>query len=221
MKKTIFILSAILVANISFGQMPDKFVKAMEAKIALIDSTHTAEGYTDLANAFERIADAEKNQWLAYYYAAYCNASAGTIAGAGGDMMAAKADKTDPYADKADKQIKKAEELAKNNSEIFIVKKMIATLRMLGDPMNRYMTYGPEAQAMLDEAKKLNPDNPRVYILEGQDKFYTPEQFGGNKEEAKVLFEKAQKLYDTFKPETSIHPNWGKSQVAYFLSQYK
>jgi len=221
MKKTIFILSAILVANISFGQMPDKFVKAMESKIALIDSTHTAEGYTDLANAFERIADAEKNQWLAYYYAAYCNASAGTIAGAGGDMMAAKADKTDPYADKADKQIKKAEELAKNNSEIFIVKKMIATLRMLGDPMNRYMTYGPEAQAMLDEAKKLNPDNPRVYILEGQDKFYTPEQFGGNKEEAKVLFEKAQKLYDTFKPETSIHPNWGKSQVAYFLSQYK
>jgi len=221
MKKTIFILSAILIASFSYAQMPDKFVKAMEAKIALIDSTHTVEGYTDLANAFERIADAEKNQWLAYYYAAYCNASAGTIAGAGGDMMAAKADKTDPYADKADKQIKKAAELAKNNSEIFIVKKMIATLRMLGDPMNRYMTYGPEAQAMLDEAKKLNPDNPRVYILEGQDKFYTPEQYGGSKEEAKVLFEKAQKLYETFKPETNIHPNWGKSQVAYFLSLYK
>ena len=221
MKKTIFILSAILVASYSFAQMPDKFVKAMEVKIAAIDSTHTAEGYTDLANAFERIADAEKNQWLAYYYAAYCNASAGTIAGAGGDMMTAKADKTDPYADKADKQIKKAEELAKSNSEIFIVKKMIATLRMLGDPMNRYMTYGPEAQAMLDEAKKLNPDNPRVYVLEGQDKYFTPEQFGGSKDEAKVLFEKAQKLYETFKPETTIHPNWGKSQVAYFLSLYK
>ena len=221
MKKTIFILTAILAASFSFAQMPDKFVKAMETKIALIDSTHTVEGFADLANAFERIADAEKNQWLAYYYAAYCNASAGTLAGAGGDMMAAKADKTDPYADKADKQIKKAEELAKKNSEIFIVKKMIATLRMLGDPMNRYMTYGPEAQAMLEEAKKLNPENPRVYILEGQDKFYTPEQFGGSKEEAKVLFEKAQKLYDTFKPETSIHPNWGKNQVAYFLSQYK
>ena len=221
MKKTIFILSAILVANFSFAQMPDKFVKAMETKIALIDSMHTVEGYTDLANAFERIADAEKNQWLAYYYAAYCNASAGTMAGAGGDMMAAKADKTDPYADKADKQIKKAEEMMKNNSEIFIVKKMIATLRMLGDPMNRYMTYGPEAQSMLDEAKKLNPENPRVYILEGQDKYFTPAEFGGSKEEAKTLFEKAQKLYDTFKPETSIHPNWGKTQVTYFLSLYK
>jgi hypothetical protein len=221
MKKTIFILSAILVASFSFAQMPDKFVKAMEAKIALIDSTHTAEGFTDLANAFERIADAEKNQWLAYYYAAYCNASAGLMAGAGGDIMTAKADKTDPYADKADKQIKKAEELMKNNSEVYIVKKMIATLRMIGDPMNRYMTYGPEAQAMLDEAKKIDANNPRAYLLEGQDKFYTPEQFGGSKEEAKVLFEKAKQLFEAFKPGSTIHPNWGKGQVTYFLSQYK
>ena len=221
MKKTIIILSAIFVATLSFAQMPDKFVKAMENKIAEIDTTHTAQGFTDLANAFERIADAEKNQWLAYYYAAYCNASAGSLIGTGGDMMTSKADKTDPYADKADKQISKAEELMKNNSEIYVVKKMIATLRLLGDPMNRYMTYGPEAQAMLDEAKKLNAENPRVYILEAQDKYFTPEQFGGNKEEAKVLFEKAQKLFETFKPETSIHPNWGRSQVAYLLSLYK
>lgn len=221
MKKTILILFAVFVTSFAFAQMPEKFVKAMENKIATLDTTRSAEGFTDLANAFERIADAEKNQWLAYYYAAYCNATAGTMAGAGGDMMAAKADKTDPYADKAEKQIKMAEEMMKNNSEIFVVKKMIATLRMLGDPMNRYMTYGPEAQAMLDEAKKLNPDNPRVYILEGQDKYFTPAEFGGSKEEAKILFEKAQKLYDTFKPETSIHPNWGKSQVTYFLSLYK
>src|SRR5688500_7413999 len=110
MKQTIFMLSAILIASFSFAQMPDKFVKAMEAKIAAVDTTISVQGLTDLANAFERIADAEKNQWLAYYYAAFCNASAGLMTGAGGDMMAAKADKTDPYADKADKQIKKAEE---------------------------------------------------------------------------------------------------------------
>ena len=221
MKKTIFILTAVLFASFSFAQMPEKFVKAMEPKIAALDTTRTVQGFADLANAFERIADAEKNQWLAYYYAAYCNASAGTLAGADGDMMAAKADKTDPYADKADKQIKKAEEMMKNNSEIYIVKKMIATLRMLGDPMSRYMTYGPEAQAALDEAKKLDANNPRVYLLEAQDKYFTPEQFGGSKDEAKVLFEKSQKLFETFKPGSTIHPNWGKGTVTYFLSQYK
>ena len=221
MKKTIFILSAILVASFSFAQMPDKFVKAMEAKMTAIDTTISVQGLTDLANSFDRIAEAEKNQWLAYYYAAYCNATAGLMVGSSGDMMAAKADKTDPYADKADNQIKKAEEMMKNNSEIFIVKKMIATLRMMGDPMNRFMTYGPEAQTMLDEAKKLDPNNPRVYLLEGQDKFFTPEQFGGSKDEAKVLFEKAKQLFESFKPGSTIHPNWGKSSVTYFLSQYK
>ena len=221
MKKTIFILSAILVASFSFAQMPEKFVKAMEAKMAAIDTTISVQGLTDLANSFERIADAEKNQWLAYYYAAYCNASAGLMAGSGGDVMVAKADKTDPYADKAEAQIKKAENLMKSNSEIFVVKKMIATLRMIGDPMNRYMTYGPEAQAALDEAKKLDTNNPRVYLLEAQDKYFTPEQFGGSKEEAKVLFEKAKQLFETFKPASTVHPNWGKGSVTYFLSLYK
>lgn len=221
MKKTIFILSALLAVNILMAQMPDKYVKAMESKIAMLDTTNSIDGLVDLANAFERIAEAEKNQWLAYYYAAFCNATAGLMTGSGGDMMAAKADKTDPFADKAEKLAGKAEELMKNNSEIFVVKKMIATLRMLGDPMNRFMTYGPEATAMLDEAKKLNPDNPRVYLLEAQDKFYTPEQFGGSKEEAKVLFEKSKQLFESYKPETTVHPNWGRSQVTYFLSQYK
>ena len=219
MKKSISILSILLAANFSFAQMSDKFVTAMESKVIAMDTTHSAEGLTELANAFERIADAEKNQWLAYYYAAYCNASAGSIMGSGGDMMSAKADKTDPFADKAEKLINKAEELMKNNSEIFVVKKMIATLRMLGDPMNRYMTYGPEAQAMLDEAKKLNPDNPRVYLLEGQDKFFTPEQFGGSKAEAKVLFETAIKKFEAAKPETTIHPSWGLPTTKYFYSQ--
>lgn len=221
MKKTIFILTAVLTSHILFAQMPDKFVKAMEPKIAAVDTTISVQGLTDLANAFERIAEAEKNQWLAYYYAAYCNATAGLVVGSGGDIMTAKADKTDPYADKADKQIKKAEEIMKNNSEIYVVKKMVASLRMIGDPMNRYMTYGPEAQAMLDEAKKLDVNNPRVYLLEGQDKFFTPQEFGGSKEEAKVLFEKSKQLFETFKPASTVHPNWGKGSLNYFLSQYK
>ncbi|HET6721518.1 MAG TPA: hypothetical protein VFH07_02160 [Chitinophagaceae bacterium] len=221
MKKTIFILCIMFIAGFSFAQMPEKFVKAMEPKIAAVDTTSSIQGLTDLANAFERIAEAEKNQWLAYYYAAFCNASAGLMVGGGGDIMAAKADKTDPYADKAEKQIKKAEEMMKDNAEIYIVKKMIATLRMIGDPMNRYMTYGPEAQAMLDEAKKLDANNPRVYLLEGQDKFYTPQEFGGSKEEAKILFEKSKQLFETFKPASTVHPNWGKGTVSYMLSQYK
>ncbi len=218
MKKTIFILNILLAANFSFAQMPDKFMNAMEAKVAAADTTQSVEGLQELANSFERIADAEKNQWLAYYYAALCNVNAGLRMG-GTDIMAGNPDKTDPMADKADGLIKKAEALSKNNSEIFVVKKMIATLRMMGDPMNRYMTYGPEAAEALETAKKLNPENPRIYMLEGQDKFFTPEQFGGSKTEAKVLFETAIKKFEAAKPETNIHPAWGLGTTKYFHAQ--
>jgi len=218
MRKTIFVVTVLLVANFSFAQMSDKFVKAMEAKVVAADSTQSAEGMIDLANAFERIAEAEKTQWLAYYYAALCNVNAGLRMG-GSDIMQGNPEKTDPLADKADVLIKKAEEMMKDNSEIFVVKKMIATLKMMGDPMNRFMTYGPEASTALATARKLNPDNPRTYLLEGQDKFFTPEQFGGSKTEAKVLFETAIKKFELQKPETNIHPSWGLVSTKYFYAQ--
>ena len=135
--------------------------------------------------------------------------------------MGGFADKTDPVCEKAEQLLTKAEALAKDNSEIYVVKKMIATLRMTADPMNRYMQYGPQAQQALETAKKLNPENPRVYLLEGEDKFFTPEQYGGSKEEAKKLFEEALQKYDSFKPASSIDPNWGRNTTQYFLSQAK
>jgi CHASE3 domain sensor protein len=95
---------------------------------------------------------------------------------------------------------------------------MIATMRMMGDPMNRWQKYGPEAAQALAKAKALDANNPRTYLLEGQDKYYTPEQFGGSKTEAKKLFEKAKELYTTVKPASEIHPHWGMGQTMYFLS---
>jgi hypothetical protein len=127
----------------------------------------------------------------------------------------------DQIADKAETLLNKAEEMSKDNSEIYCVKKMIATLRMTADPQTRYQTYGPLATEALAKAKSLDPKNPRVDFLEGQDKFFTPEQFGGSKSDAKLLFEESLKLFESAKPKTSIDPHWGKRQVTYFLGQIK
>jgi hypothetical protein len=175
----------------------------------------------DLSAAFERIGDAEKTQWLPYYYAALTQINSGYMISMGNGMKGGVADKIDPIADKAEQLIGKAEELNKDNSEIYIIKKMIATLRLTADPMNRYMQYGPEAQQALDKAKQLNPENPRVYLLEGEDKLFTPEEYGGSKEEAKKLFEQAIQKFDSFKAASSIDPNWGRHTTEYFLSQIK
>lgn len=215
MKKFLF-LTLLFSAALAGQSQSDKFKKAMEQWVPVFDTTYSADGFLTLSNTFQRIADAEKNQWLPYYYAALTQVNAGFMLTGG---QGGAADKTDPIADKAEQLLNKAEELVKDNSEIFCVKKMIATLRMTADPMNRYMTYGPTAQVALSTAKKLNPDNPRVYLLEGQDKFYTPEQYGGSKSEAKKLFETAISKFDVYKPESNIHPNWGMAQLKYFMSQ--
>ena len=217
MKKIILSLMALALINISWGQS-EKYMKAMQPNVAAVDTIRTGEGWATIANTFQRIADAEKNQWLPYYYAALANVMHGYMQGQGGAMNVAK---SDPLADKAEELLNKAEALSKDNSEIFIVRKMIATLRLMADPMNRFQIYGPKAAEALQKAKALNADNPRVYLLEGQDKFFTPEQFGGSKTEAKVLFDESVKKFESFKPASSLHPQWGKSHAAYFLSQIK
>lgn len=217
MKKQILFIVAGFFAITSFSQS-EKYTKAMEQLVPAVDTTMTTDGLNNLANSFQRIADAEKNQWLPYYYAALANVNAAYMMSMGQMGMA---DKTDPIADKAELLLNRADELSKDNSEIYCVKKMIASLRLIGDPQNRYMTYGPAAEEALATAKSLNPGNPRVTLLEAQDKMFTPEQFGGSKTEAKVLFEEAVKKFEAFKPESAIHPVWGMRSAQYFLTQLK
>jgi hypothetical protein len=98
---------------------------------------------------------------LPYYYAALAEVNAG-YSTMNGKMSGGMGDKLDPIADKAEILLNKAEAMSKDNSEIYIVKKMIASLRMLADPMSRYMTYGPQAAEALELAKKFNSENPRA-----------------------------------------------------------
>lgn len=218
MKKFFLLIIVSAFALTGFSQS-EKYVKAMEQLVPTVDTLWNADGLRDLSNSFERIANAEKNQWLPFYYAALCRVNAGYAISMSGGGMGGNAAQTDPEADKAEELLNKAEALSKDNSEIFIVKKLIATLKLLGDPMNRYMTYGPAAAQALATAKKINPNNPRVYLQEGLDKYNTPEQFGGSKTEGKKILEVAVQKYESFKPESSIHPSWGLGQAQYYLSQ--
>lgn len=205
---------------ITASAQSEKYLKAMEALVPAIDSTRNHDALIDLSNSFERIANAEKIQWLPFYYAALANINAGysfTMDGGFGDKTA----DIDPLADKAEVFINKAEALSKDNSEIWVLKKMLASVRMMGNPMARFQEYGAIAAAALETAKKLNADNPRIYLLEGQDLYFTPEQFGGDKQEARKRFETTISKFEIYKTESSIHPNWGLGQSKYFLSEIK
>jgi hypothetical protein len=218
MKKVIFVLLASLMMTSGFAQS-EKYMKAMGGLVVALDTTRSIVGLTDLANSFERIANAEKTEWLPFYYAALStiNAAYSYSDGTFGDKSVVM----DPLAEKAEAFLNKAEETSKNNSEIWLVRKIIASVRMMANPMARYQQYSPIATEALETAKKLNPDNPRVYLQEGQDLYFTPEQFGGDKQEAKKRFETTVSKFDIYKPESPIHPNWGLGTAKYFLSQIK
>ena len=209
MKKKI--LSALILCfSIAAYAQSDKYVTAMKKNIAMLDSAMQKGNAREISNNFERIGDAEKSQWLPYYYAAYAQI---LITYTEKDKS-----KVDPIADKAEELITKAEALAgKENSEIAVIKSMIATAHMSVDPQSRYMKYGAAANSNIEKAKTLDPTNPRPVYLEGQQKFYTPPAFGGGKDVAKPLFEKALGMFDTFKAESDLHPVWGKPATQYFL----
>jgi hypothetical protein len=210
MKQTILSILVLCFSLASFAQS-DRYAPAMKKNIAMLDSAMQKGNAKELANNFERIGDAEKTQWLPYYYAAYA-----TILSTYTEKDKSK---VDPVADKAEELITKAEAIAgKENSEIDVIKSMIASAHMMVDPQSRYMKYGAASGANIEKAKALDPANPRPVYLEAQAKFYTPEAFGGGKAVAKPLFEKAIAMFDTFKPETDLHPTWGKSMAQYFLS---
>ncbi|HVZ97730.1 MAG TPA: hypothetical protein VG847_12700 [Chitinophagaceae bacterium] len=213
MKKLVLTTTIIFLASLSFAQS-EKYESAMKANISQLDSMMGKGNSLELANNFERIANAEKTQWLPYYYAAYC-----TVVQAYTEQDNSK---KDDIADKAQQLINKADSLlGKESSETDVIKSMIATAHMMVDPQSRYMTYGPQSNELIEKSESLDSTNPRPVLLKAENTFYTPEQFGGGKDAAKPLFDKAKELADNFKPETDLSPNWGNSAINYFLSQYK
>jgi hypothetical protein len=127
----------------------------------------------------------------------------------------------DDNAGKINTLADKAEALATTDaakSEICAIRNMSATQQMMVDPQSRYMQYGTAASNALKKGMQLNPNNPRLYYLQGMALFNTPTQFGGGKDKAKPVFEKAISLYNAEQP-TGFDPRWGKPQAEAQLAQ--
>jgi hypothetical protein len=213
MKKLILIALVSFIVTGTFAQS-EKYLASMKSNIAAIDTSFkNPANLLDLANKFERIATAEKNQWLAYYYAALCQVNY--------TYMEKDKTKIDAIADKATELINKADALQPNNSEISCIKSMIASSHMMVDPMTRFMEYGPESQSHIDAAMQQDPANPRPEYLKGQGLKYTPEQFGGGCATAKPLLQASLDKYNKFVPGSDIHPDWGKQRVEQLISECK
>lgn len=209
--KSIFAALLVLSAVTGYAQS-EKYKDAMKKNLSRFDSVKTSEEYQALAATFERIGDAEKTEWLPYYYSSLALLTPG--------WTDTKIDK-DANATKIKSLLDKAEPLTKENSdkaELLSLRNMTATQQMLVDPQNRWSTYGQEGATYLKQAKDLDPDNPRLAYLEGAGIFGTPEQFGGGKAKAKPVLEKAVTLFKAEKPKP-MYPQWGLQIAESMLAQ--
>ena len=209
--KKLILIATLMIAVIANAQS-EKFESAMKANLSKFDSAKTLADYESMAAAFTRIGDAEKTQWLPYYWAGLALSTAGWV-----DQ---KADK-DVLAGRINALCDKADALTTDNAdkaEILVLRNMAATQQMLVDPQARYITYGQQAAGFLQKGITLNANNPRLYYLQGMSLFNTPEQFGGGKAKAKPVLEKAVSLFKT-EPVKPLYPQWGDKEAINTLAQ--
>ncbi len=187
----------------AFGQSPS-YKAGMKKCLAQFQSANSKTEFLKAAGSFETLALSEKTEWMPYYYAGLCEAL--------GAFSAAKTD-IDALCSKGDKLAKAADSLSPQNSEVSVLKAMLAAARILVDEKKRGQKYGGQVMKHANAAIKINSANPRAYLLKGRALLYTPETFGGGTKKAKPVFETSLEKFKAFKPETEFSPLWGKDEV--------
>jgi hypothetical protein len=214
MKKLLF---SIIVAFAFLGsaQAQGDYKAILKQTFDAFDTTYfDFQNKADLGNKLVLIAKKFPAEWVTNYYAAYSRIQL--------SYMDPNTDKKDPYLDEADQYLSETIHLlGKETDETHVLSAMLANARMAVKPQSRWMKYGKIFEDQMDEAKKLNANNPRIYLQKGISKFYTPKPFGGGAKVAAPYFEKAQELFAKETDNDITVPYWGKPANKYFLSQLK
>lgn len=198
---TIAVITLITISSVASGQ-EDRYTAAMKNAIELMDQAAGPAEFTECANRFERIASAEKDRWLPNYYAAYSLVVM--------SFEEQDGEKRDQILDRAQELLDRAFQLQPEESELHVLQAFLYPSRIMVDPMGRGMQYVELMFASLESAKALDPDNPRIYFLDGVNKLNLPPSMGGGAEVAKPILEEALSKYDAFSNPDPLWPTWGE-----------
>ena len=214
-KQVILIMSFVLLQIMVFAQPASK---ELEAAVVKLDQATGVKDYQGLADRFLKIAGSEKKNWLAWYYAAFCNAKTGMLYETDGE-------KIEPFTDKAEEQAKIALALldtAKQKEElveVYCVFYMLNRAKVFINPQT-YGKFGMTAFTYSQRIQRLKPDNPRYLYLMGWEKYITPKNWGGDKTKAKELLNAALSKLNAVTV-TGSYPHWGKTEAEALLKKIK
>ncbi len=186
----------------------------MAGAIAELMNTGDAAVLRASAAKMERAAAVKPQDWLPRYYQAYALLINVFQSKEDGDAK----DKT---LDQAEAALAQARQLGGDESELLVLQAYIYQARLGISPMLRSMKYSGMVNEAVAKAKALNPANPRAYLVQANNVYYTPAMFGGGAEAAKPLYQEAQARYAAFKPASELAPSWGEWQLRGRLKSYE
>jgi hypothetical protein len=195
--------SILLTAIVLTLNAQDKYTENMLKNIEASYKAQSVADYQVVANTFERIAAAEKTKWEPFYYAAYNYVMMANVEEEGL--------KKDSYLDLAAKNVDKAKSIKANDSEIIALEGFVHMIRVTVDPQTRGQEYSGKAFRSFSTAVSLNAENPRALMLMGQMQYGTAQFFGTPTTDACATIEKSVQKFETFKADSPIAPQWGKS----------
>ncbi len=196
MRNTI-ILFILLLQLPLYAQVSNQ-TKALESAVMQFNQTNNPSSYTQLYLKFEQLYSVDKTNWLIPYYAGMTRSL----------MCLLKMGDRDALANDALMWLARAKSIQVND-EIYCAESLAYTAKMSVNPALRWLTYEGKIKNSLNLAKKLNPNNPRAYILEANIQQKLPFIFGGGCKSAKPLIQKAELAFSAQNRANSIEPSWG------------
>ena len=192
----------------------DAYTTLISATIAELMSTGDPVVLKAVAAKFERAATVAPADWLPRYYQAYALVINVFQSKEDGDAK----DKT---LDQAEAALAQARQLHGDASELLTLQAYAYQARLGISPMMRSQKYSELVGEAVAQAQALNPANPRPFLVEANNVYYTPKMFGGGADKAKPLYEQAQAKFAAFVPAGPLAPNWGLRQLQGRLKQYE
>ncbi len=168
---------------------------------------------TEASNLFERISNAEPDNWLPAYYAAQVN-----IVSSFGEK---NEDKLRAQLKKAQDLINDATAISKNNPEILVLQALLHTAWVAYDGATYGMTLSGKVVELYTKAEMIAPENPRVVYCKAEWGMGSARYFGQDIKPFCKDLERALELFANFKPETAFSPNWGKERAGMLLESCK
>ena len=172
--------------------------KALEAAVMQFNQANKNQAYQELYLQFEQLYAVNKTNWLIPYYAGMTRSI----------MCLLKMGDRDALANDALLWVGRAKSIVKND-EIYCAESLAYTAKMSVNPALRWLVYEGKIKKALSFAKKLNPSNPRAYVLEANIQQKIPFIFGGGCKSVKPLIQKAELCFNAQTKVNSVEPSWG------------